>query len=206
MTHSFFASNILFAPDSNKCVALLTLNLSAAFDTVDHEILLERTSSKFGIKDKVFAWFKLYLSDRTQFVNNNGAKSDVHSASCGAPQGSVLSSILNLLCMSPLGDILRIYNISFHFYADDSELYTTFSNSIEVHQDKTIRQIETSIVDIENWMTLNKQLKLNSDKTELVIFYPKHCQLLKPLAVSVGSEIIKRGNSIKTLVLLLTCV
>ena len=78
-------NDILLALDSNNCVAVLTLDLSAAFDTVDHEILLERMSSKFGIKDKALAWFKSYLSGRTQFVNINGAKYDVHYTLCGVP-------------------------------------------------------------------------------------------------------------------------
>ena len=123
-------------------------------------------SNKFGIKDKALAWFKSYLADRTQFVNINGAKCDVHSASCGVPQGSVLGPILYLLYTSPLGDILRKHNMSFHFYADDSQLYTTFTYGNDVDQYSAIRRIETCIVDIMNWITLNK-LKLNSDKTRL---------------------------------------
>ena len=66
-------NDFLFALDSSNCVALLTLDLSAAFNTVDHEILLERTSSKFGIKDKALAWFKSYLSDRTKFFNTRNS-------------------------------------------------------------------------------------------------------------------------------------
>ena len=189
-------NDILLAPDSNNCVALLTLDLSAAFDTVDHEILLECMDSKFGIKDRALAWFKSYLSDHTQFVNINGAKFDVHNTSCGVPQGSVLGPILYLLYMSPVGDILRKHNMSFHFYADDSQLYTTFTYGIDVDQDNAIQRIETCIVDIMNWMTLNK-LKLNSDKTELVIFHPKHRQPPRPSSVTVRSEIIKLGHSIR---------
>ena len=129
------------------------------------------------------------LSNHTQFVNINGAKSDFHNISCGVPQGSVLGPILYLL------RILWMHNL-FIFYADDSQLYTTFTHSNDVDHDITIQRIATCMVDIKNWMTLNK-LKLNSDKTDLVIFYPTHRQPPKQSAVSVGSEIIKPANSIK---------
>ena len=76
-------------------------------------------------------------------------------------------------------DILRTHNISFHFYADDSQLYTTSTYGNDVDEDDAIRRIKTCIVDIMNWMTLNK-LKLNSDKTELVIFHLKHRQPPRP--------------------------
>ena len=100
-------NDILRAVDNNCCVVLLLLDSSAAFDTVDHTILLNRMSSKFGIKGQVRNWFQSYLNKRTQFVLINGTRSSVHSIKQGVPQGSVLGPLLYLLYVSPLADLLR---------------------------------------------------------------------------------------------------
>ena len=82
------------AIDNQKCVALLLLDMSAAFDTVDHKILLERMSERFGIKDKVLKWFQSYLQNRTQTVVIDGVKSITKDLNWGVTQGSVLGPIL----------------------------------------------------------------------------------------------------------------
>jgi hypothetical protein len=81
-------------------MALLLLDLSAAFDTVDHTILLTRLSTVFGIKGRALAWFRSYLSERTQFVIDNDF-SHYHKLSCGVPQGFVLGPILYTYYSAP---------------------------------------------------------------------------------------------------------
>ena len=159
--------DILTAIDNYQSVILVLLDLSSAFDTIDHNFLLHRLNHRFGICDKVLEWFGSYLSHRTQFVKLNGGKSDSYGPLFqGVPQRSVPGPILYLLYTSSVGDIARRHNISFHFYTDDIQLYITFQTS-------NLSDIEACVRDIDLWMLHNK-LKLNKDKTELLVLSSKY--------------------------------
>ena len=120
--------DIFRAVDPVCTVVLLLLDLAEAFDTVDHGLLLRRLNTRFGIKGKVLAWFKSYLTDRSQFVSINESNSLGSNLMYGVPQGSVLGPILDLLYTSPLGDLIRRYDMNFHFYAGDCKVYFSFDS------------------------------------------------------------------------------
>ena len=166
-------NNIVIDIDRNRTVILLLLDLSASFDTVDHLILLNRLGNCFVICSLALAWFKSYLSDRFHLVGIRGVWSATCPLSCGVPQRSVLGPILYLLYTSPLGDIVRRYNMGFHFYTDDTQLYLSFSSLDRGDQVSSVAQIESCVCDIDLWMACNK-LKLNRDKTELLVIGSKH--------------------------------
>ena len=119
------------AIDQHNSVILVLRDLSAAFHTVDHGILLSRLSNRFGITGTVLEWFRSYLSDRTQFVQVNGACSASHVLEFGEPhsQGSVLGPLLYSMYTSPLGEIARRHQMFYHFYANYTQLYITFRTS-----------------------------------------------------------------------------
>ena len=166
-------NDILTTIDNNNTVILLLLDLSAAFDTVDHSILLSRLSSRFGIKGTVLAWLRSYLTSRKQFVDINKCKSSQRLLERGVPHGSVLGPLLYVLYTSPLADITKRYNLEYHFYADDTQLYVAFKIDCLDKMVECKTTIEQCVRDLDNWMVINK-LKLNQDKTEVVLISSRY--------------------------------
>ena len=162
-------NDLLIASDNGLLSVLVLLDLSAAFDTVDHQILLQRLEHLVGIKGAALKWFESYLSDRSQFVNANCTSSSHEKVKYGVPQGSVLGPILFTLYMLPLGKIIRKHNIDFHCYADDTQLYL----SMKPDGTDQLIKLQACLKDIKSWMTRN-YLLLNSDKTEIIVLGPKH--------------------------------
>ena len=158
--------DILSALDNNNISVLLLLDLSAAFDTLDHQILLSRLNSVFGIQSTALQWFHSYLSDRYQSTSVNNSSSSPSQLVYGVPQGSVLGPILFVLCTTPLSDIIANQSINHQLFADDTQLQKSASLS-EVTS--LTKELNACTDDIKTWMTEN-QLKLNDDKTEALLF------------------------------------
>ncbi len=90
------------------------LDMSSAFDAVEHKLFLERLCNRFGFKGKVLKWFEFYLQDRKPFVMTDGKKSVIKDLQFGVPQGSVLRPTLYSLYIYPLVDIVRHHGLEFH--------------------------------------------------------------------------------------------
>ena len=121
-------SDILGAADDGKLSLLILLDLSAAFDLVDHSNLLKRLRSTYGFDSLTLEWFKNYLSDRSFNVRCSGTKSEFFDSSVGVPQGSVLGPLLFSLYTGDRERIVLKYKLGFHQYADDTQIYCHCNN------------------------------------------------------------------------------
>ena len=162
-------NDIICNMDNGKVTALTLLDLSAAFDTIDHSTLLERLYGDFGISGTVFQWFKSYISNRQQRVHIDGSLSCTQDLRFGVPQGSVLGPFLFCLYTTSISQIITTHDVSHHMYADDTQVYLELSQS-DTH--KSISSLSDCLTDISLWMKSSK-LKLNSDKTEFIIIGTK---------------------------------
>ena len=178
-------NDILLSMNSQRVTLLVLLDLSSAFDTIDHGILLERLRSKFGIRGKVLSWFSSYLSGRSQCVMLNGTLSDSSDLNFDVPQGSRLGPLLFILYASKLFDIINNHSPYSHGFADDTQLYVSFKPDYPC--DQAISVIESCVNDLRKWMIQDK-LKLNDGKTELLVIGSKQqLQKLNPCHVRVGN-------------------
>ena len=146
--------DILKNLDKRKGVVLLLLDLSAAFDTVDHGTLINTLKNEVGVTGECLAWIQSYLEERQQRVIINNNRSDSRTLKCGVPQGSVLSPLLFSIYTIPLAAIMRKHGILYHLYADDTPLYLEFSLSDTTSRDNDIHRLELCIKDIRTWMRL----------------------------------------------------
>ena len=166
-------NDILHGIDNRQVVALVLLDLSAAFDTVDHNILLKRLEQVFGLKVLVLKWVQSYLSNRTQYVSIYEAISEVVCLLFGVPQGSVLGPLLFVLHTHPMGNIARRHGIGIHMYADDTQLYVTMDVLNETSKTASLAKMTDCITDIRSWMNYNL-LKLNDSKTDVLVLASPH--------------------------------
>jgi len=112
------------AIDAGDHALLGLLDLSATFDTVDHDVLIECLVRTNGLHLTALDWLRSCLLDRQQSVFYDGVSSSVRCLICGVPQGSLLGPLLFLLYTADVGELAASLGLSAHFYANDSQLYT----------------------------------------------------------------------------------
>ena len=178
---------LLFA---KKYVILILLDSSAAFDTVDHTVLLEKLEADFFITGDALEMIKSYLSKRKFSTKVNKTTSSQRDLLYGVPQGSLLGPLLYIMYTKEVEKLVLDHNINIHMYADDCQLYTSFDEN----QLGTIKsKVENCLSDIKLWMDKN-YLKLNTDKTLIKIFNPNS----KP-AINININNIPLSDSVKVL-------
>ena len=160
-------------------VILVLLDLSAAFDTIDHDHLFELLQNRFDIKGTALDWIKSYLRNQASSIQIHSKTSPPTVTSFGVPQGSVLGPIIFTIYTTPLADIIKHHKLSYHFYADDTQLYITFDPKSECSLHESITHVEKCAMDIKIWMS-KKMLKLNDDKTEVLYISSPYFQKSLP--------------------------
>ena len=175
---------------SKKWCSAIFLDLSKAFDTLDHSIMLSKLSY-LGIRGTALAWFESYLSNRSQFIDFKGVHSAKKYLSCGVPQGSILGPLLFLVYINDLPDTIQDCHST--LFADDTTLL--FS---DISYDKLVSSMNLTISKVYKWLCLNK-LSLNVDKTNYIIFRDPRKKLPTQPLVKLCSAEIKHVNETKFL-------
>ena len=179
--------------DSNKFTLGVFIDLSKAFDTVDHNIMLEKLKH-YGASGNNLAWFKSYLDRRKQFIYFDQSKTECCYVTCGVLQGSILGPLLFLLYVNDLPNTSKIINPL--MFADDTNLF--WSNK----DIKTLFSVvNQELAKIDEWFKVNK-LSLNLKKTNYIFFHQKQKKEDIPLKlpkISINENNIDRVKSTKFL-------
>ena len=157
-------SDMLMAADERKVTLLNLLDMSAAFDCVDHQILLQRLQVAVGIGGTALDWIRSFLSGRTQQVLYGGEQSATSEVLFGVPQGTVLGPLLYVLYTAPLSNVITRHQVNLHQYADDLQLYTSvLPTEVSIATDR----LDACLVDVEAWLKASR-LRLNPSKTQVM--------------------------------------
>ena len=188
-------NDIINAVGEQKVVLLTMIDLSAAFDTVNHECLLS-TLHDLGIRDTALEWFRSYLTTRQQKVIIKGNCSDSKDLTCGVPQGSVLGPILFTVYTWSLGRLIQQSKLQYHIYADDTSIYLSVKPG---DLKKGIKQIEQCIALVQQWMC-KFQLKMNNDKTEFMIISSKRTESkFTSQSLNIKDSVIEPSRAVRNL-------
>jgi len=142
-------NDLLMAVDRGQMSALCVLDLSSAFDTVDHDLLLQRLERQFGLCGTVLQWIQSYLPGRTFRVVYGDVLSFVVYVMCSVPQGPVLGPLFFILYTADFADRAVKHGVSLHAYADDTQMYLHFRRD---EMASSADQLERCVLDIGNWM------------------------------------------------------
>jgi len=187
-------SDLLDAVDRNDTAMLVSLDLTAAFNSVDHGILLERLRVTYIVDNSVLAWFRSYLAGRRQHVRRGGKCSVRIDVTCGVPQGSVLGPILFIIYIADLASIVAEHGLSLHQYTDDSQIYGS------CRPDAPSLFLFTVCLDSIASRMRSNRLQLNSDKTEVMCCAStRKLSQLRSLPLSVAGALVCPVNAVRDL-------
>lgn len=166
------------------------LDLSKAFDTINHMILLGKME-KYGIRGVANNWFRSYLEGRSQFVQLAQNQSEIRKISCGVPQGSILGPLLFILYINDVVNVSPL--VEMFMFADDTNLFMSNSN-VEI----LIQQMNAELCKLSHWFKINK-LSLNIKKTNFMLFKARNKSIAHHITVQIDGTILNQVTSTKFL-------
>ncbi len=192
-------NDLLEAVDVGSSAVLVLLDVSSAFDTLDHKILLRRLEMDYSITGTALEWFRSYIGHRSQFVIVDGEVSEPSTLEFGVPQGSVLGPKLYSMYTMPLGIELQRPGVKDFHYADDTQLYDSFIDKGNARRYECVKNIQESVKTTQEWLSDNK-LQLNNSKTEVLIVSSKHKKsTCENLSIQIWDLKIELKSNVKNL-------
>ena len=152
---------------------------------------------RYGTGGAVLNWIKSYLTGRSQHVVIDGLLSNVKKLKSGVPQGSVLGPKFFTMYTSPLQDIFGQHGIDNHMFADDTQMYMSLNSGSDL--ESNISRMESCIEDVREWMA-NNLLKLNEEKTKVILFGSKHnLKRTDRISLKIGEHTVISSTTVPNL-------
>ena len=180
----FLVNKVTTALNDKKCAGAVFLDMSKAFDCVDHSILLNKLDH-FGIRGVALKWFESYFRDRKQITTfSDVISTNINEIKCGAPQGSILAPLLYLIYVNDLSKCTK--KTTSILFADDTTLVSFGKNENEV-----VDSLNSDLCEIQEWLISNR-LTLNAKKTKFLIFGRKKSKNNQKFHVQINDEQVKQ--------------
>ena len=187
--------------ENQLVTAIVILDLSAAFDTVNHILLLDVLDKRFGIAGKARKWYESYILPRKFRVEVGKERSQPRQLDYSVPQGSIQGAFLFVAYVSTLDEIVDNTKLELNGFADDCSVRRMFKPSKLGHKEEleTIAIMEKSMLDIKSWMG-QVRLKMNESKTKFIYFgWPSQLDKCITQHINVNGEQIEKTNITKYL-------
>jgi hypothetical protein len=192
ITH--FVNDTIKSLENKEATLSVFLDLSKAFDTIDHNILLKKLEF-YGVRGLPLKWFTSYLNNRKQFVQYDKRASKCLDIKCGVPQGSVLGPLLFIIYTNDLSNCLT--ETKSILFADDTTIYASNRNIKDLY-----KCVNTDLSKLNNWFCANK-LSLNVSKTNYLLFTNSKINYDETFSLTINKSIIKRKTCLKFLGILI---